>query len=277
MLRIIFSCYLNIFYRLNSLKAILKIISLFSKPSAPKKQRIFSSILQSATHFKYSYKNRVVTCYQWGKGDYGILLIQELEGNVEDFMKLISTLVQNGNTVFAFDAPANGSYLGKYTNLIEFKEIVKRLIYQKEEIKSIVGYSLGGIVGVLTLKDLEKQTRTYKLILINVPTDLMTIFHEFICSYKLPSRVFIDGIQYMKNQMGMDLFNTSLINVDQPMNAKTVILIHNESEDLNVYKSLIRRWYINEKHILVRSKFENYKILEDPAITEPICRVVSVL
>jgi hypothetical protein len=277
-LRAIHFSYLTILYRLNSQKAIKKIVALFSKPCPVKRQKGYHSTFQGAIHFNYCYKNKMVSCYKWGKGDDGILLAHGWSGSTENFKKLIITLVQNGNTVYAFDAPAHGNSKGKHSNLLEFKEIILELIRQNKEIKGIVGYSLGAVAAVLALKELESERNTYKLVLIRAPSDLTALFHVLINVYKLPHQAFMEGVQYLKNETGFDLFKLSLINMERPVNAESITVIY-DKEDVNAdslnSKQLIRHWNIHTENVLVTNTLKNYKILADVFVIERIHHVVS--
>jgi esterase/lipase len=278
MLRAIRYSYLNILYKLNSQKATKKIVALFSKPRSPKKQERYNATFQDAIHFNYTYKDKTVSCYKWGKGDHGILLIHSWGGNAKNFNKLIMTLVQNGNTVFAFDAPAHGNSKGKYSNILEFKDIAQELIRQNKEIKGIVGHSIGGVAAALVLKDLEREQTSYKLVLISAPSDLTAFFNVFTNSCKLPHQAFFEGVQYIKNKIGLDLVESSLINMERPVNANTITIIH-DKKDINVdllnSKQLIKHWNISNEHVVIANMIEQHKILSDVFVIERIHRAVS--
>jgi pimeloyl-ACP methyl ester carboxylesterase len=273
MLNLVFCCYLNILYKINSKKATKKIVDLFLKPPPAKKQKEFCSIFQSAIQFNLNCNGKNVSCYQWGKGGNGILLIHGWGGRAENFKKLILGFIQNGNTVYAFDAPAHGNSQGSYSSILEFKEIALTLIHQGKEIKSVIGYSLGGVASALALKDLERSLKTFKLILISAPSDLTVLFYSFINFYKLPNEAFIEGLQFLKVKMEQDLFKMSLMYMQPPVNAENITVILNREDsdrDLQNAKEIIRIWNIDTEHVLMANPNKKNGLLNDPVVIERI-------
>jgi pimeloyl-ACP methyl ester carboxylesterase len=274
----IIAYYLNIIHKISPKLAAKYIIRLFSKPFSPKKKPTLNSIFETAIHSYITYQNKKVVCYKWGNGNNAILVIHGWGGRASNFEKMISTLVQQGRTVYAFDAPAHGNSEGTHTNVLEFKNIIIELIRKNKEIKNSIGHSLGGVSAVLAFKELENEQHRYNLILISSPADLAYVLNTFINFLKLPPKAFTNCLQYITNKYGLNLIQSSLMNINQPKNVATVTIIHDKGDKIvSVADSekVITNWNIDPKNVLITNSLGHYKILADTAVIKHIQETVS--
>jgi predicted alpha/beta hydrolase family esterase len=271
----IISNYLNILYKLSPQRATKVTVNFFSKPVFPKKRKLHNSIFQKAIHLEHIQMGKKIASYQWGNGDNAILLIHGWGGRASNFEKLITALVREGNTVYAFDAPAHGNSKGKFTNVLEFRDVALNLIRKNNGIKYIVGHSLGGVAAALALKELEKEKSYYKLVLLSTPSDLESLFNTFIRFLKLPNQAFVDGVKYIKDNVGLDLMKSSLINMPPPTNVTSTIIIHDKADKYVSFSNsedIISHWNISNENILITNSLGHYKILANTAVIEKIQR-----
>lgn len=273
----IISRYLNVLYKLSPRIATKVTVNFFSRPFSPKKRKIENSIFQKAIQLEHILMGKKIVSYQWGNGRDAILLIHGWGGRASNFEKLITALVKEGATVFAFDAPAHGKSKGKFTNVLEFRDVALELIRKKNGIKCIVGHSLGGVAAALALKELEKEKGTYKLVLISTPSDLVSLFKTFTRFLKLPNQVFIDGVKYIKDNVGLDLVKSSLINIERPTNVIGTTIIHDKTDDYISFSNsedILRHWNISDDNIVTTQRLGHYRVLANNAVIEKIQGVV---
>ena len=81
--------------------------------------------------FRNPKKKLKISCYAWGKGEKTILLAHGWDARAMDFYKMIPVLVDHGYKVIAFDGPGHGHSEGNSSNMVDFKELMCKLIKQK--------------------------------------------------------------------------------------------------------------------------------------------------
>nr|WP_294949242.1 alpha/beta hydrolase [uncultured Mucilaginibacter sp.] len=93
--------------------------------------------------------------FKWGNGSRKILLTHGWGSKAADFSELISALREiPDTTIFAFDAPGNGSSEGELSNGALFAEAAKAVITQYGMPDVLIGHSLGGMANVMALNSI---------------------------------------------------------------------------------------------------------------------------
>ncbi|TCD11223.1 alpha/beta hydrolase [Pedobacter frigidisoli] len=104
----------------------------------------------------FTQDNVTVNCFSWGNGKRKILLTHGWASKALDFYELIVELQKLEDVeIITFDAPGNGSSISELSNLILYRDSVKAIFDQYEEIEFVIGHSLGGMANILALQDLE--------------------------------------------------------------------------------------------------------------------------
>ena len=123
----------------------------FSEPKDEKSLRL------KADTETIEVKGNSVTVYSWGSGK-PVFLVHGWCGRATQFKDLISTLIQAGYQVIAFDAIAHGQSTGKRTHFGDVCLVVSYLSKKFGPFHAIVGHSIGGIaVGCLISRGLETK------------------------------------------------------------------------------------------------------------------------
>ncbi|MBG6058235.1 pimeloyl-ACP methyl ester carboxylesterase [Cryobacterium sp. MP_M5] len=93
--------------------------------------------------------NKNVVTYQWGTGARAVLLVHGWRGRAVQFARLIRELRAEGYTVVSFDAPANGSSDGRYTDVREYVDAMVQLQRQHGSFEAVVAHSFG-VLGAIS-------------------------------------------------------------------------------------------------------------------------------
>jgi pimeloyl-ACP methyl ester carboxylesterase len=133
-------------------------------------------MIGKAERFTITLGTKHIDCYAWGNGPV-ILFVHGWSGRAPQFTNFIQHFIQQGYRAVAFDAPAHGLSAGKTTSVFDFKDAI--LALEKtigENIKAVIGHSLGGIASAFALTEgLKVDT----LITIATPTIGDDIINEF--------------------------------------------------------------------------------------------------
>ncbi|WP_166790771.1 alpha/beta hydrolase family protein [Cryobacterium mannosilyticum] len=93
--------------------------------------------------------NKNVVTYQWGTGARPVLLVHGWRGRAVQFARLIRELRAEGYTVVSFDAPANGSSDGRYTDVREYVDAMVQLQRLHGSFEAVVAHSFG-VLGAIS-------------------------------------------------------------------------------------------------------------------------------
>lgn len=104
---------------------------------------------ESARVGRITVNNKNVITYQWGTGARPVLLVHGWRGRAIQFARLIRELRAEGYTVVSFDAPANGSSDGRYTDVREYVDAMVQLQRQHGSFEAVVAHSFG-VLGAIS-------------------------------------------------------------------------------------------------------------------------------
>ncbi|TXC78524.1 alpha/beta hydrolase [Luteibaculum oceani] len=109
----------------------------------PEKEEHLRSLAEQS-HFKSG--NTDVYGYIWGKENNGkkILLMHGWASRASHFTSLIETAVENGDTVYAIDAPGHGQSQGKQSDVIQFAQAILDWEQRVGKFDIGIGHSMGG-------------------------------------------------------------------------------------------------------------------------------------
>lgn len=103
-----------------------------------------NDVLELAQQADISFNDFRIRTYHWpGEGD-AVLLVHGWEGQAGNFSDLIQSLIANGFSVHAFDAPAHGYSSQGPTSPIEFAQLVAKLL-EDLQVQTCISHSFGGV------------------------------------------------------------------------------------------------------------------------------------
>ncbi len=142
---------LNILARVSPQLAGKKGFELFCRPVRGKLKPHHIAFFNSANQFAMNHNGIHIQCYQWGTGSKTILLLHGWQSHSFRWKSYIEAFVQDGYTVYAFDAPGHGLSGGSQLNLPLYSRLLQHFVYRQASIDHIVAHSFGGYAGIYAL------------------------------------------------------------------------------------------------------------------------------
>jgi len=124
--------------------------------------------------------------YVWGKRGPIVLLVHGWGADSGAMCSLVRPLRERGYRVVAFDAPAHGANEGQTTTMTEFVAAVRDVLEQFEpsdEVRAVVGHSLGGLAAVAALRSARRLPQ--RLVLLSAPSSLNEALRSFVGFWRL--------------------------------------------------------------------------------------------
>jgi pimeloyl-ACP methyl ester carboxylesterase len=149
------------FYALFSKKKAAKVaFKAFCTPDAPP-PKISPIIYQQSKRVKFMLDGKKIRGHRWNHPqDNKVLILHGFSSAAYKFDKYVISLINKGYEVIAFDAPAHGRSQGRTTNAVEYKEMIKKVIYKFGPINKFLAHSFGGIALSLALEEMEHDENT---------------------------------------------------------------------------------------------------------------------
>jgi pimeloyl-ACP methyl ester carboxylesterase len=151
-------------------------IYIFSTPlhyKVPEKEREF---MRSASEFSVRVDGTYIQCYRWGDAGPKVIMIHGWAGRAGQFRKMIPELASSGFQVIAFDGPAHGKSEGKQTDLLQFGNVLKKIIEVEGAPVGMIAHSFGGIAAMYAI---GRGLPVRKLINISSPTIASQVVRNF--------------------------------------------------------------------------------------------------
>ena len=118
-----------------------------------------------------------IQTYEWGTENQPyVIVVHGWAGRATQFRKFVPVFNQAGFRVYGFDGPAHGKSEGKRTTIVEFEQVLRKIVELKGIPAGIIAHSFGGGASIFAIRNGLPVT---KLISIASPT----ISDEIIRSY----------------------------------------------------------------------------------------------
>ncbi|MFI8519729.1 alpha/beta fold hydrolase [Streptomyces sp. NPDC085481] len=98
------------------------------------------------------YGKQAVT-YAWGDGERPVLLVHGWSSRGSRLAAFAEALLARGYSPVAFDAPGHGDAPGRATNIVEYREIIRRLHARHGDFDAVVAHSFGVVAALFALRD----------------------------------------------------------------------------------------------------------------------------
>ncbi|MEU8760525.1 alpha/beta hydrolase [Streptomyces sp. NPDC048659] len=99
--------------------------------------------------------------YAWGDGERPVLLIHGWTSRASRLHALVEALLARGYSPVAFDTPGSGEAAGRSSNILEYREIIRRLHTRHGDFEAVVAHSFGVAAALFALRD---GVRTKRLV-----------------------------------------------------------------------------------------------------------------
>ncbi|MGD1840985.1 MAG: alpha/beta fold hydrolase [Thermonemataceae bacterium] len=185
-------------------------------------------VLDKSEKEQYKFKTFDIQLYTWQGGDKKILLIHGWEGQAGNFSDLVEKLLENGYTVYAFDAPSHGFSSKGETSLFEFTELVGILI-RKLQVRQLVSHSFGGVATTYALfnnKDLEID----KYVLLTTPDRFAERIEDVSATVGITDKVKNRLIGRLEKEINLDINTLNVSDFVKEINVKASLIIHDKND-----------------------------------------------
>lgn len=98
-------------------------------------------------------RGKEAVTYAWGDGVRPVLLVHGWSSRGSRLAAFAEALLDQGYSPVAFDAPGNGAAPGRASNIIEYREIIRRLHARHGDFDAVVAHSFGVIASLFALRD----------------------------------------------------------------------------------------------------------------------------
>ena len=187
--------------------------------------------------FRNPKKKLKLSCYSWGKSDKTVLLVHGWDAKALDFYKMIPVLVANGYKVIAFDGPGHGVSDGERSNLVDFKEVMLRMIKEKIGLPyAVIGHSMGGGAATYLLMDYDIKVK--RLVTITIPTVSKRFFEGMFAAMKAPVKMQKVFFNAMSEEFGEPIEKYNLIERKDPIKADDILWIYDEDDEIVPIKDI---------------------------------------
>jgi pimeloyl-ACP methyl ester carboxylesterase len=151
-------------------------VYIFTTPlhyKVPEKEREF---MRTANEFSVTVDGKYIQCYSWGTTGPKVIMIHGWAGRAGQFRRMIPEMVNSGLQVIAFDGPAHGKSDGKQTDMLEFGDVLRKIIELEGSPVGMIAHSFGGIAAMYAI---YRGLPVRKLINIASPTIAPQVVRNF--------------------------------------------------------------------------------------------------
>lgn len=168
--------------------------------------------------------NRIIKTMSWGKGTKKVLLIHGWGANGGSLGGFTEPLNKLDYTVFTFDGPAHGQSSGRFTNIIEFSEIITTFL-KNQSFDLVISHSFGSAAVVKALYD-HPEIHIHKIIMLTTPDRLEEIIQGFTNTMNISETNTEKLMQYISNKFGVDVDQMVVNRMIATIKVDHALLIH---------------------------------------------------
>ncbi len=104
-------------------------------------------------------RGKEVVTYAWGDGRRPVLLVHGWSSRASRLGAFAEALLARGYNPVAFDAPGHGESPGRASNIVEYREIIRRLHARHGDFDAVVAHSFGALASLFALRDGVRTAR----------------------------------------------------------------------------------------------------------------------
>ncbi len=186
---------------------------------------------RSATKATLLVDGRKIQTYEWGNPTRPyVIVVHGWAGRATQFRKFIPALNAAGFLVLGFDGPAHGNSEGKRTTIVEFEEVLKKIVDVKGVPVAIIAHSFGGGASLFAIRNRLPVT---KLINIASPTMADEIIRTYLNAIGGSWPTGVHFKEVIKKKYGRPFEEYTASFIIKQINGLELLLIH-DSEDRDV-------------------------------------------
>ncbi len=168
--------------------------------------------------------------------DKKILICHGFDSSSYRFAKYVTSLVNEGFQVFAFDAPGHGFSDGKTVNAFIYRNTILEIESLFGPFDGMMAHSLGALAVSLAAEELQNKNK--KIVLIAPATEVRTIFTNFFKTVPLTrkTRKAFDDLIYEKSGRPTEWFSVTRAIQNVP---SRVLWIHDTDDKMCPYEDTL--------------------------------------
>lgn len=179
--------YLNVLAIIAPQRAGRLSLAIFCKPFRIKISSKQSAFFATAKRFTVTHNNETIAAYSWGNGEKKVLMLHGWQSHTYRWKPYVEQLIQQGFSVYAFDAPGHGLSTGNFLSVPLYSEVIEKVMLHIGKIDAIVSHSIGGFSTLYTLHR-NPFLRTDKVIVMAAPGEASEFFDFYKKSLSLTQR-----------------------------------------------------------------------------------------
>ena len=230
------------------------------------------SVFKSAETLNFTLDGIKINGYRWNKDkEHKILILHGFGSAAHNFHQYVTSFIDKGYQVLAFDAPAHGISEGSTVNAKQYGEMIDKAYKLYGPFNSFLAHSFGGMALSLALENIEHDINT-KIVFIAPATETTTAIDEAFKLLQISDkavRVAFDNIIFEKSG-----HTTSWFSIKRAMQniMANILWIHDEDDDITPLADALKVKEQNYKNIkfVITKGLGHRKIYRDTIVKEMV-------
>lgn len=252
-------------------------LRIFSKPRTRYRHKNYQDLITSAEKFSINHNGLAIRGMIWNREGPTVLLVHGWESGGLHLGSFVEPLLDKGFRVVMFDGPAHGVSQGKYTNLPDFANAMRRVIQKTGPIDHLIAHSFGGAASVYLAAKFPHEVPLEKMVLISVPNKLTRIIKDFTGLLDLPERVAKEMHRIIREFFHTDPAAIECGKLGKFMNVTRVLAIHDRKDEVSPFYNSLEIVHDLENAQLLETEYLGHnRILKHPEVISRVTRFLTL-
>ncbi|KXX66606.1 alpha/beta fold hydrolase [Flammeovirga sp. SJP92] len=232
-------------------------------------------VLDKADQEKVIINSIGIQTYKWGNGPKKVLLVHGWEGQAGNFSDIIPSLIQNGYTVHAFDAPSHGYSEQGRTTMFDFSDIVKYMLDQYQMDK-IISHSFGSVGTTHCLANHE-NIQISKYVMLTTPDRFEQRLDDVAEFVGITNKVKTRLVNRLETEFNLKVKDQNVSDFIKKSNVKEALILHDINDrvvNIEQSESVAKAWGDVCKLVKVENT-GHFRILRTESITNQIVKFLD--
>lgn len=194
---------------------------MFFKPMRKPLSKSEQQWIDTGRNFQIKVGDKTIQCWQWGEGPQ-ILAVHGWNGSAANLNPFFNPLLEQGNSIVAFDAPAHGKSEGEQTNYFEITDTVRAMVNSigKDSLAGIIAHSIGAAA---VINCLSKESIHTKTALIAPALKLKELLFNTFEKNGVPNHLYTSIIAELEQEYGYSIERDNPYNLLEHLDSEVMI------------------------------------------------------
>ncbi|WNJ17609.1 alpha/beta hydrolase [Pontibacter sp. G13] len=160
-------------------------------------------VLAQANRQVIKVKNEDIQLYRWGTGSRNAWLVHGWEGHAGHLGAFVSPLVEQGYSVWSFDAPAHGASTGRTSSIPQFAEVLHTMLDLQGSPELLVAHSMGSAASMYFA--LQSQVHIPKAVFITSPNRMGDVLDSYSKMISISSKSVAHLKAFAEQRIGFEI------------------------------------------------------------------------